>query len=239
MNQRDAATLDQVISSLLSPASTPDQTPMLAYKLVARPQVRRVRPTHPRSQEEILPDLRQQLLNIANGSLAWPLYLWSPGPGSGKTCAALSMLDNYGSGNCHGGGSDVSEFLGGFADFASLPELFRMAEQKRLYTTTASDGCQTVYLSDLWAFVRTDKLLVLDDLRKPSDREQRLGEDHFGILKRILDLRIGKPLIITSNVDPWSPPDGSQSDLVRLFDDRIADRITCGTVYKLACPSRR
>ena len=76
-------------------------------------------------------------------------------------------------------------------------------------------------------------------MRKPSDREQRLGDDHYGLFKRILDDRVARPLVITSNVDPWEPPGGGVPELVRLFDDRIADRIVCGTVFELAGQSRR
>lgn len=234
--------LDQVIGSMPSPASTPPpptSTPTYAFRLHAREQrhqQQHVRSNHPRSREGLNQKLRAALRSLANGEEPWPLYLWSNGPGTGKTSAALLMLDIYGN-QRDGYSREVHEFMNGFADFAALPELFRQAESKRHYLSTPH-GCDTIYPNDLWTFVREAKLLVLDDLRKPSDREQRLGDDHFGILKRILDLRLGRPLIVTSNVNPYER-EGYGSDLVRLFDDRVASRILCGTRIELKGSDRR
>ncbi|VTR97029.1 unnamed protein product [Gemmata massiliana] len=229
--------LSAVIESSLNRASTPDP-PLLAFKLSGRSYpTRSVRTNHPRGREGMMPELLTLCRELLNGLRSWPLYLWSPGPGTGKTSTALTLLDHYG--HAHRGYSaDVSEFMHGFADFAALPDLFRSAERGRYYRSS-SYGCQTIWSSDLWGAVRRSPLLVIDDLRKPSDREQRLGDDHYGILKRILDERVARPLVITSNVDPWEPPGGGAPELVRLFDDRVADRIVCGTVLELAGDSRR
>ena len=233
----DPVPLSAAIASSLNRASTPDLPP-LACKLDGRSYpVRSVRPNHPRGREGLLPELLTAVRELTKGIRPWPLYLWSPGPGTGKTSAALTLLDHYGS--SHSGYSpDVSEFMNYFADFAALPDVFRSAEKGRHHRSTPH-GCETVWASDLWNVVRRAPIFVLDDMRKPSDREQRLGDDHYGLFKRILDDRVARPLVITSNVDPWEPPGGGVPELVRLFDDRIADRIVCGTVFELAGQSRR
>ncbi len=166
------------------------------------------------------------------------MCLWSRGPGTGKTSAALVLLDHYGPRPVGEHTAEVADLMCGLADFAALPGIFRGAERGRHQCSTIH-GSQTLYPSDLWGFVRKVRLLVLDDLRKPSDREMRLGDDHYGVLKRILDERVGKPLVVTSNIDPWEPVGGGVPELVRTFDDRIADRIVCGTVFNLDGASRR
>jgi hypothetical protein len=185
------------------------------------------------------PKLLELVRALARGEQSWPLYLWSPGPGTGKTSAAMVMLDHYGPLRHETTFTpEVSDFMFGFADFAALPELFREADRKRFYCSSPH-ACDTLYPSDLWSWVRSAKLLVLDDLRKPGDREQRLGDDHYGILKRVLDERVAKPLVITSNLNPAEEPGGGVPELVRVFDSRIASRIVCGTVYKLGGRDRR
>jgi hypothetical protein len=148
------------------------------------------------------------------------------------------MLDHYGPNAVLDYPPEVEEIMYGFADFAGLPGVFRTVEQRREYFTGVRTF-KTLWPADIWGFIRRSPLLVLDDVRKPGDREMRLGDDHYGVLKRILDERVARPLIITSNIDPWEPKDGGASELVRLFDDRIADRVTCGTVFELGGPSRR
>ena len=69
----------------------------------------------------------------------------------------------------------------------------------------------------------------------PGQKEIKLGEDHYSVLKRILDERVSRPLIVTSNITPWGDP----SELVQAFDDRIADRMVSATVVELAGDSRR
>lgn len=233
----EPAPLSAAIASKLSRVSTPDPTPGTACKLAVRRAPRPlVRPSHARRREGLRPDLRQALRELAAGERAWPLYLWSRGPGSGKTSAALVMLDHYGPEQTSDYPPEVEELMYGFADFASLPEVFRMADQRRTYDGGAR-SIRTFYPADLWGFLRRAPLVVLDDLRKPTDREMRLGDDHYGTLKRVLDQRVGRPLIVTSNIDPWER--GGASELVRVFDDRIADRLLCGTVFELAGASRR
>ncbi|MCR9197781.1 MAG: hypothetical protein NXI04_04015 [Planctomycetaceae bacterium] len=74
--------------------------------------------------------------------------------------------------------------------------------------------------------VQTCSALFLDDLgiRKPS-------EAVYQTLFDLLEWRKGKPLIITTNK--------AISDLAKMYDDRIVDRLTAGTVVKFEGRSRR
>lgn len=231
--------LAEAIASKLSWVSTSDRPPATACRCDVNRRPRPLaRPAHHRTREGMRNDLRSMCRALAAGALPWPLYLWSRGPGSGKTSAALVMLDHYGPCEVSDYPPDVEDLMYGFADFAALPGIFRAAEQRRVYVSPART-IQTMWPADIWGHIRRAKLLVLDDLRRPSDREMRLGDDHYGVLKRVLDERVGKPLIVTSNIDPWEPMGGGQSELVRAFDDRIADRLVCGTVFELGGASRR
>ena len=74
--------------------------------------------------------------------------------------------------------------------------------------------------------VQTCSALFLDDLgiRKPS-------EAVYQTLFDLLEWRKGKPLIITTNK--------AISELAKMYDDRIVDRLTAGTVVKFEGCSRR
>ncbi|HET6576639.1 MAG TPA: hypothetical protein VFG68_23780 [Fimbriiglobus sp.] len=233
--------LDAAIASSLRRASTAGPRPMdTACRLPGRKEpVRLARPHHPRTWPGIDPKLRACLKTLVDGRSPWPLYLWSASPGTGKTSAALAILDH-----CAPVRSDWScseelrDLMAGFCDFAILPGVLRAAEKPRFYWQEPGRG-GTVYASDLWRWLKSARIIVLDDVRLPSAREQALGEDHYGVFKRVLDERIGRPLVVTTNICPWETASGEMTELVRLFDDRIADRAVSGTVVELAGDSRR
>lgn len=232
--------LGAVIASSIRSASTPAPTRPMACKLAGRGEpIRAIRPAHHRGREGMRPELLALVRALARGERPWPLYLWSREPGTGKTSCALVMLDHYGPlrEGCEYS-EEVREVMLGFIDFASFPRVLRAGEKGRHWCST-DHHCDTVYDTTIWSNVRGANVLVLDDVRKPGDREQAWGDDYYGALKRVLDVRVGRPLIITSNLDPWEPAGGGVPELVRVFDDRIADRILCGTVFELSGASRR
>ena len=177
--------------------------------------------------------------DLCRGERPWPLYLWSRGPGTGKTSAALVLLDWCGPERTEWACSPEADDLAhGFGDFAALPGVIRQAERGRLWWRSPGHGGElTEPMVRGW--VRNARLLVLDDVRRPGEKEQTLGDDHYGLLKRVLDERVGRPLMLTANLCPWEPPGGGKSDLERAFCDRVADRVTGGTVFELGGVSRR
>jgi hypothetical protein len=76
-----------------------------------------------------------------------------------------------------------------------------------------------------------DCLWVLDEL---GARLKVATDPHFDAVKRLVDARelhADRVAIYISNLDP--------SQLARIYDDRLVDRITCGEVFYLDGPSRR
>ena len=80
-----------------------------------------------------------------------------------------------------------------------------------------------------WRALKERPLAVLDEL---STRAKDL-DAHYSVVKQFADCReeAGRVAIYIGNVQP--------STLHRNYDDRIADRILCGTVFRLEGASRR
>lgn len=129
---------------------------------------------------------------------------------------------------------DVEEIMAGFIDFTWLPGIMRNATKGR-YSWHENGRGGPLWESMIWAHLRRIGLVVIDDVRRPSAHEQTLGDDHYGLLKRLLDERVDRPIVVTSNIDPQ----GSPSELVSIFDDRIADRLLSGSVVELKGDSLR
>lgn len=133
-------------------------------------------PTKPRTLDKIAADLRAVIHELVEGRKPWPLFLHGEA-GSGKTCAALCLLDR----------------AGGW--YLELPELCRRvidAQQNRL---TWSTGCQRTEC-DLWTDWGEVGLAVLDEI----GTRERVSDFHYEILKRAVDLREGRPAIFISNL---------------------------------------
>lgn len=221
---------------ILQRANTPNLVGCRPLKVRPVPTVQ-ARPNHPRSSELVKDELRAVIRQLCAGERPWPLYLWSRETGTGKTSAALALLDRAAKlFECWSVSQDVRDFDNGFIDFAEMPRFLRAAEKKQYrYHHHGSGGPLTD--SHLWNIVRNAPLIVLDDLRRPGEKELSLGHDHYGCVKRVLDERVGLPLVITSNIRPYG--DGALNELVSVFDDRVADRIHAGTLFQLAGESRR
>ena len=185
----------------------------------------------PRQLNLIRPSLLGVLRGLIEGRERWPLYLWSSSPGTGKTSAALSILDHCGLGwdkpvvdseDCH-------DVLCGFIDIVSFPRVLRQVERKQV---RMMDSGNLLTEPELWNQINNRKVLVIDDIRKPTAKEASLGDDSYTAMKRMLDSRVGRPLIVTGNLNPGD-------ELQQVWDDRLADRILCGTVVEVDGESRR
>lgn len=78
-----------------------------------------------------------------------------------------------------------------------------------------------------WRYLPDYTLIVVDELAT----RKTAGDLEYTALKRIADAREDLPTIYISNVTP--------AELVEIYDDRIASRIVCGTVYHLVDRDRR
>ena len=88
------------------------------------------------------------------------------------------------------------------------------------------DG-RSVSWNGFWAAVRSTALVVVDDL----GARDRVSDHAYETLKKVLDSREGRPLIALSNA--------RLSELARVYDDRIASRLSAGTLIALDEPDQR
>lgn len=85
-------------------------------------------------------------------------------------------------------------------------------------------------MQEVWHVVGLKHLAVLDEL----GARERVGDLHYSVVKRFADERenrAGGVAVYIGNVRPEA--------LVDLYDDRVASRVLCGTVFELAGKDRR
>jgi DNA replication protein DnaC len=143
------------------------------------------------------------LSSLVNGESPWPLLLTGP-PHSGKTCAALCVIDDF----------------GGW--YITVPEFCErlIAAQRGELEYRGEGGITKQTPRDVWREVRRVSLFVLDELGM-----REVSDHHYDCVKRALDAREGKPAIYISNL--------SLVQLLKLYDDRIRVRLASGTAVTL------
>jgi len=164
-----------------------------------------------RNWEEVPAQLRQHIDGLCEGQLKWPLFLHGP-VGTGKSCAALCLIDHVAK----------SEFWA----MPALVDFVRNVQAGRQDWYECGRG-GTWTTKGWWQRVANMPLLVLDDvgLREVSDDFQ------METLFLALEARDGKPLILTSNLDP--------KEIQQLYNVRIRSRACSGIVYHLRGRDRR
>lgn len=97
------------------------------------------------------------------------------------------------------------------------------------YYLNAEDAADAVMHGTqiVWEVIEQRHLVVLDEL---GSRE-KVGDLHYQAVKRITDLRDNQPTIYIANLAPAA--------LARCYDDRIASRILCGSIFELSGNDRR
>ncbi len=153
-------------------------------------------------------NLGRVIRDCVDGSLPWPLVLIGK-PGTGKTCAALCLLD-------HAGGL--------YFTAAGLAGKILLAYKGELYNP---DSKLRVSAASLWEEIARTTLVVLDEL----GARQRVSDHAYECVYRVVDERSGRPLVVGSNL--------SLDVLAGLYDDRLTSRLAAGTVLELTGPDRR
>ncbi len=109
--------------------------------------------------------------------------------------------------------------------YVPLPDLCRMLVAAQKGELQWSSGHKRTE-GEIWEAIRSSNLIVLDELGQRS----KVTDFHYETAKRVLDDREGKPLTVISNL--------SVSAIADVYDNRIASRLSGGTIFKL-CGDRR
>lgn len=162
---------------------------------------------------KITPNVRSAFRDAFAGNATWPMFMFGPA-GTGKTCAALCLLDH----------------VGGW--YRELPELCQELidiEFGRKYSEGAENegGGRKIFPDGFWKGYARQPLVVLDEI----GCRDRVSDQHYQTLKSALDKRAGRPLIVLSNL--------TLGRIEKLYDDRIASRLGAGTVIELGGADRR
>lgn len=147
---------------------------------------------------------------MVSGKNPWPLFLYGP-VGTGKTCAALCLLDWAG---------------GEYWTVAGLCAMLIQCQQGRLEWSHEGRG-GTIWPERFWRMVRQAPLVVLDELGCRGN----VSDAHYEAVKTVVDERAGLPLVVLSNL--------SLEGVEKGYDDRIASRLALGTVIHLQGMDRR
>lgn len=158
--------------------------------------------TH-RVRELIAAQIADAMARCCTAQSPWPLLLYGDA-GTGKTCAALHLIDRAKCAVAYRVYSDLCES----ARAAMMGELFEHG----------SHGSYRVTVEDVWRGWDAAGLAVLDEI----GTRNKVTDHQYEVLKRAIDKREGRPTVLISNLSP--------KRIAELCDDRIASRCCAGTV---------
>ena len=197
-----------IVESAQSQESTTALAGRSTLTLQASPRVRHV-PTVMRNPAEVPTLVTKHVDALCRGKLPWPLFLFGPA-GTGKTCAALCLLDFVEEGTYH--------------TCESFSQAIIDAQQGRLTTESGREVSPTY----LWTKeISKVDLFVLDEL---GSRRQ-VSDHQYNVVKSLLDYREGKPTVVISNL--------SLNAIREIYDDRVTSRLAAGTVIQVEGDDRR
>ncbi len=207
-NQWDKAVAESLVRQTSTPPS-PQSRPTAPLHLGRR------KPFHlPNKARDLarVPEIfRSTLRALVRGEKPWPLFAYGPA-GTGKTCAALCLLDYV----------EDSDYY----TASGLCETMIQCQNGRLEWYVEGRG-GTLWPERFWSKLTHQSLVVLDEI----GTRDRVSDHHYECVKRVLDDRHGKPLILLSNLD--------LTTIAQVYDDRLASRMAAGTVLKLDGPDMR
>jgi len=119
--------------------------------------------------------VEQHIQSCVTGASPWPLLLYGE-PGSGKTCAALTVHD----------------YAGGW--FITVEDLCDEVRAAMTGEAVWESGYPKT-VKEIWTAWSEANLCTLDELATRT----KVSDHHYSTLKRAIDLREGKPLIAISN----------------------------------------
>jgi DNA replication protein DnaC len=152
-----------------------------------------------------------ETLADASRSKEWPVYLVGS-TGTGKTCAAVSAYMRC---------KSRWVMYRNFAQFCDLVNACKADGGRGNVTEWVAGQPVTWVMGSLWHAVQHCNFLVLDEIGTRTDLDSRVDT-----LNRVLDLRCGKPLLLTGNIP--------LINLESHFDARVASRIVDGYVVEMS-----
>lgn len=169
------------------------------------------KPSIVRELSEVPQEIRDDFRGLVSGLLPWPYFL-SGTVGIGKSLAALCLCDHSRS-----------------SVFTTVDELCEdLSNARRGQLSPKSDYAgRTLSPLDVWLSIARVELLVVDEIGEDDE----VWDSRRKVLRRVLDERHGKPLLLISNL--------KIKKLAELYDDRIASRMSAGTVRRIDAPDRR
>lgn len=167
--------------------------------------------TKPRDLNPVSPELRKVFRGLVEGQLKWPLYLWGP-PGSGKSCAALSLVE-------HVKGARFWRM----SDFDSFVQRVKQGVEERPYPETGK-----ISETGWWNYFAHLRLVALDDVGSQEVSTESQEDTLFLALE---NRDGGWPFIITSNRSP--------KEVETAYSQRIHSRMCSGTIHMLEGRDRR
>lgn len=174
----------------------------------------RIRKTVHRDRAKVVPEYIPTIRACCEGQSPWPLLLQGPA-GTGKTCIALLLCDA----------------VRGSVIYYTAAELTERIHLATYHDLRADDGVAAkparVYPQEIWKSWSDANLAVLDDL----GTREKATDTHYETVKRAIDVRTGRPLVLTTNLD--------LDMLAAVYDDRMASRCAGGTVLHIGGPDRR
>lgn len=164
--------------------------------------------------------LRNLLIDAVHGARRWPVFIFG-GTGSGKTSAAACIYRDW----------RKSPELLGTARWWRMENLLSYILKARfnhegIVTYLPSGDSVRVTEGGLFASFAQADLAVLDDVGAGEQNQQRTS-----VLLQLIDSRVGKPMLLTSNMDI--------SEIELRYGDRIASRIVDGTIIHATGEDRR
>ncbi|MGB2985453.1 MAG: hypothetical protein WBE26_06175 [Phycisphaerae bacterium] len=131
-----------------------------------------------RSRDRIHAELRNVIRKVIGADKPWPLFMCGEA-GSGKSCAALCMVDVFGD---------------WYVTLAELCEMLLLSMRDQLVWSSGAKRST----ADVWQDWSRAHLAVLDEIGARSN----VSDFHYESLKRAIDIREGKPAVFISNHDP-------------------------------------
>lgn len=216
-----ADTWDQVVSQSIKQLSTktPVVVPLKKLEVTAKAQQRHCL-TRSREVGQIDLEIRKTIRAAAAGELKWPLSILGK-PGTGKTCAGLCVADHVADSEWWTW-DDLWRFVGdvNFGRAVTRHERIDFQGLRQAWTTEWTP-------KKFWDYFHGLPLAVIDDIGLRASA----NDTQYEAIKMALDRRENLPLIVTSNLDI--------PGLGMIFDLRVMDRLSCGTVISLQGESRR